>query len=447
MKSFKYPLLGVGILYFSILLAIALFVRDIPLQPSAFDITHQNLIESTGMHDPASFATAAIDIAENGWISTANEWILNLWPPGFILLEALILKVFGADAPVILVLQILAASLFSFVLVLLYELLSTCVNGKFAFILPLIIFAFPVSRLFLLEPTGVVLGESFAIGLFLLSILLSFCAVEKKSVSYAVYVGICLALSAYFRSQFELILLALTGWGVLLIITSKLIRLRNTIEPELVKSVIKTIAVALLVANATTMPWRAYHWFYQGNPSWVQTGNLVFENSVKTSDQLNNASGGFLVAGGGNLVCRIDPTTCGDTANAKKLFVKTFVENPVEWYALKFDVIGKYWFSSVTNWGKVKFEPTRIDMVTNLLLLIALIAIIVLLFSRRLRMQRSWPLLLWFNSALFSSYLLIFTIIHFEVRYFYFPKIAGIFMVVILAGMYLRPVNKLDTSI
>ncbi len=155
------------------MLSFAFWVRDIPNQQDAFN-TIQQLINASKMGDPASFATAAIDIAANGWISSTNEWILNLWPPGFILLEALIIKVMGINAPVILVLQILAAGLFSIVLVQLYTQLKNSVNSRLAFILPLLIFAFPVSRVLLLQPTGISLGESFAIGFFLLGALLAF---------------------------------------------------------------------------------------------------------------------------------------------------------------------------------------------------------------------------------------------------------------------------------
>ena len=148
-------------------------MRDAPYQPDAFSITLLQLIKaSTEMGDPGSFATAAIDIAENGWISNSNKWIFDLWPPGFILLEAFILKLLGSDAPVVLILQILAAALFSVVLLLLYDFLIETFNSKIAFLLPLAIFAFPVSRVFLLQPTGVTLGESFSIGFFLISILL-----------------------------------------------------------------------------------------------------------------------------------------------------------------------------------------------------------------------------------------------------------------------------------
>lgn len=438
MKSFKRESLWIGFIYFLILLGIALWVRDIPSQDTF--ITIQQIIEESKMGDPASFATAAIDVAKNGWISNSNDWIFNLWPPGFVLLEASIIKLLGLGAPLVLVLQILAAVLFSIVLILLYDLLHTCLKRKvIAFTLPLLIFAFPVSRVFLLQPIGITLGESFAIGFFLLSILLGYRSVVRNSLSYAAYAGLSLALSAYFRSQFEILLLSLTGWGILLIIAIQLTRLRNFIETRFVKSAIKSIVIVLLIAHAATFPWRAYHWIYQGSPAWVYTSSLTVNASVLTSTDLESVGGGFVVAGGGNLVCRIDPTTCGKTENAKKLFFETFFTHPVEWYSLKFDVMGKYWFSSVQNWVTVRVEPTSVDKVTNGLLLITLIVLVVLLFARKVRAHGSWVLLMWFNASLFSAYMLIFTVAHFEVRYFYFPKIAGIFIAIIVTSLYCRP--------
>jgi len=462
MRLHKHESLWIGVVYFLILLGIALWVRDIPNQPDAFNITLQQLIKtSTTMGDPASFATAAIDIAENGWVSRANTWIFNLWPPGFILLEALILKVLGPEAPVILVLQILAAVLFSIVLTLLRNFLSESVKSKAVFILPLLIFTFPVSRVFLLQPTGISLGESFAIGFFLLCILLAFRSVQRNSLSDAVYAGICLALSAYFRSQFEIIFLALTGWGILLAIAifsisvKSLPRLNNggillaiairqyRLRESVLPGLVKTIAVVLLIAHAITIPWRAYHWIHDGSPFWVRTASITTGNSVMTSENLENAHGGFVVAGGGNLVCRIDPTTCGDIVHAKKLFFKTFITHPFEWYSLKFDVIGKYWFSSVQNWvATANVESTSADVATNGLILFALIAIAALLFTRKLRSHGAWILLMWFNISLLSAYVLIFTFAHFEVRYFYFPKIAGIVMLIIICSLYFRPIEK-----
>ena len=446
MKRLRHERWWVGVTYFLILLSIALWVRDIRNQPDAFIITLQQI--STGvthMGDPTSFATAAIDIAETGGISSANEWIFNLWPPGFILMQALIIKVLGPETLVILVLQILAVILFSIVLTLLYDILNAHVKSKVvAMTLPLLIFAFPVSRVFLLQPKGITLGESFAIGSFLVCILLSFQSIKRPSISYAVLAGFCLALSAYFRSQFEFILLVLTGWGILLVITILLTRLRRSIEPNFLRSTIKTIVVVLLVAHAATMPWRLYRWtnFYKGTPSWVQSTSLVHRNSVMTTEYLESINGSWISEGTGNLVCRIDPNACGDTANAKKLFFRTFIRHPVEWYSLKFDAIGKYWFSSLRNWSDVKINPTLMDIVTNGILLITLISLVGLSFTRKIRSHFSWVLLTWFNISLFSAYVLIFSLVHFEVRYFYFPKITIMMMFIIVACLFCRRVNK-----
>lgn len=446
MKLRKYESLWVGVIYFLILLGIALWVRDIPNQPDAFNTTIQQLIKPgvLGMSDPTSFATAAADIAENGWISSANDWIFNLWPPGFVLLEALIIKVLGSAVPVLLVLQVLAVLLFSVVLLLLYELLRRCVKSKVAFALPLLILVFPVSRAFLLQPAGVSLGESFAIGFFLIGVFLAFRSVTHNQIRHAIYAGLCLALSAYFRSQFEIILLALTGWGILLIVAIKYSRLQYSIEPKLVKSVFRTMAVTLLVAHAATIPWRAYHWIHLGYPSWVDTSTVIFVNSVRTSESLVDKEGNFVFEGAGNLVCRIDPATCGDAVHAKKLFIKTFIEHPVEWYSMKLDVIGRYWFSSVKNYSSVYHQSTSMDFVSNGLILVALISSVFLLFTRNVRSHSFWILLVWFIMSLISAYMLIFSLAHFEVRYFYFPKVAAVVMAIIVACLHYRPKTQID---
>ena len=198
-----------GAAYFAILLSIAFCVRDIPNQPDVFNTTLQHISTGAirGLDDPASFATAAIHLAKAGRISAADEWYFNLWPPGFMFMEAMIITVFGQEAPIILVLQILAVVLFSIVLLLLYQTLNLYSKYKIvAILLPLLIFALPVSRVFLLQPIGITLGESFAIGSFLLFILLALRSIECFSFRYAIFSGLFLALSAYFRSQFEFIL-------------------------------------------------------------------------------------------------------------------------------------------------------------------------------------------------------------------------------------------------
>ena len=101
-QLYKKELAKVGFAYFLILLGMALLIRDIPNELDPFITIHQ-LIKISPFGDPKYFATAAIEISEKGWVTSANEWTFNLWPPGFILMEASILKIVGPDAPVIFV--------------------------------------------------------------------------------------------------------------------------------------------------------------------------------------------------------------------------------------------------------------------------------------------------------------------------------------------------------
>jgi hypothetical protein len=429
-----------GFFYFLILLGIVLWVRDIPNQHSTFTTTLPQVIQTRSMGDPVYFATAALDIAEHGWISAGNEWTLNLWPPGFILMEAAIIKLMGRDAPVILILQVFAAVLLAFLMVLLSRLLKPWSSNAVSLLLPLVIILFPMPRVFLLQPTAITLGESFAIVFYLIAMICAIFSVQKNTLRAALYAGFFLALAAYFRSQFEIYLLALSAWGIFVVIWLSVRYLRSSDEATRLYSghLIKTIALIIVVAHLLTAPWRMYHWINQDNIKWVYTSSLTFSNSVQQSDKLNSTGGGFVVNGGGNLTCRIDPSTCGRTEEAKTLYIRTLLNHPVEWYSLKMKLIFPYWFSSVENFVTVAKLPSLIDIFTNAIYLSALVGIIVLLCMSKMRQQRLWPLLLWINLAFFTTTGLIVSLVHFEVRYFYFPKIYGLVMFLFLASVSYR---------
>lgn len=421
--------------YFLILLGLAIFVRDIPDQPDAFRASIQEVLKPGKMFDPTYFATAALEIYRTGWVGVGNQWILNLWPPGFILMEASILSIAGPETPIILIIQFLSSTLFSAVLFMSFRFLKSYLSDLAAFLLPLVVFLFPVSRLFLLQPTGVILGESFSIGFFLIALLLGLRAIHSRFLIYAFGSGVFLALSAYFRSQFEIILLGMTACGVGIYLVSLVAkRFHQKLNHNHAQN-LKSIFIILVVAHVAMFPWRIYHWVNQGSPAWVFTSSVTFENSVKTSEQLQAISAGFVVDGGGNLVCRLDPSTCGNFANAKIAFVKTFLNHPLEWYSIKAQVFSTYWFASLQDWSGAVVDSTSSENAFGWVCLLAICLCFVLFFTKRVRNDRDWILIGWFNSSLFMAYVLIFTVQQFEVRYFYFPKIFGIIMAVYLAGI------------
>ena len=62
--------------------------------------------------------------------------------------------------------------------------------------------------------------------------------------------------------------------------------------------------------------------------------------------------------------------------------------------------------------------------------------------DRKMRSDKVTVLFAWFNLSLLSVYSVIFTIAHFEVRYFYFPKIVIIYLFLIIGTIYIK--NKFN---
>ena len=130
-----------------VLMGIGLFVRDGLGLPGLFTPV-DHLTDGLRVTDPATFAMAAKDVAAHGWLSPSNAWIFHLWPPGFVLLEAAVIKSFGAGILLILALQVASCALWAATLTLQRSFLRPLVGGVTASVAPLAIFAVPVARIF-----------------------------------------------------------------------------------------------------------------------------------------------------------------------------------------------------------------------------------------------------------------------------------------------------------
>ena len=72
MRSLKHESLLVGVIYFLILLSIAVWVRDTPFEPDTLNTIKQT-INTRRAGDSTYFAQAAIEVAEHGWVSQVND--------------------------------------------------------------------------------------------------------------------------------------------------------------------------------------------------------------------------------------------------------------------------------------------------------------------------------------------------------------------------------------
>nr|WP_314363989.1 hypothetical protein [uncultured Achromobacter sp.] len=406
--------------YFVILAAYASYMSHPVRQIDAFATTARDLLTLLPS-DPGSFMTGALNIADKGWISPENNWIINLWPPGFLLLEAGLIKLIGADTPYfVYVIQLLACAAWAGVLVKFNRVLRSFVSVPLAWILPLLLFTPSVARSFLLEPSRVIFGETFSIALFFLGVL---CALQACGAAQprklAIATGVSFGLAAYFRSQFELFVLGLTFWLLVAWLWS-LLRAKHRSGKGRWMGIALT---AIISAHVVMAPWRIYHQVTMGSPKWVYTDAISFSTSVTSRDQLLSQGGAFIVEGGGGLACRIDPTTCGRLDEAPRLFVRTLLTHPLEWHAIKFGLIGNYFFASQQDMQRPGAPVTVWDTVTNAFFLIAII--VALLTGVALARRRSIyaPVLNWTNVTVVSAYYLIFIVHQYEVRYFYFGKL------------------------
>ncbi|MBO9186483.1 hypothetical protein ACQZ4Y_19530 [Rhizobium sp. L80/93] len=419
--------------YLAAIVMIAFVIPRVQFEPDAWNMTLHRLIETgVGWSDPTSFATAARDLYETGWIRIENAWIFNLWPPGLPMIEAAVLSVFGRDAPLLFILQIAAVILHTAVAVAFYFILRKYANGVIAFFGAMLPFAFPVTRVYLLQPTGVAFGETFAVGFFFLGMLASFDAISQPSYPRATMAGIALSLSAYIRSQFELILMmqALVAVALLLLAVTGVLR-RITAQPV---DVAKLLCVFIIVtsAQAALVPWRVHNLVQRGTAQWVATSSLTARNSVMADADLSAIGGNFVVLGGGNVACKVAPQTCGNLDHAESLFIRTFIHYPIEWLSYKASLMPKYWFAPMGNWVMVKNEARLSDIIYNsILAFIIAIGFVMILTLKSLKRHETWIALVLFNFTLLLSYAAISAFVQFEARYLYFPKVAGIMLFLI----------------
>jgi hypothetical protein len=404
--------------YIVTLLAIATF-QTIPF----VEVWGHNLVEAARnlpYGDPNSFATAAIDVSSTGWITEKTRWIFNLWPPGFVLLEAGLLNALGGNTPMPLILLVISAGLFAAVMV---EMRRNMPNsfGRWAGFAPLVIFCLSEARTSLLSPTGLLFGEWLAIGCFFLAIL----SVMRSSWKAAVFAGLLFAVSAYTRSQFELFLdvMLLSSVGVIIVI-----QYFNKSQNVNGWQAGKFLLTALVVAQVAMLPWRLYHWHDGNGLRWVSTGDVIAANGLATDKALKEKNGSFVVLGGGNVACHIAPEHCGETSS--RTFFKIFLEHPIIWIQEKAQFIPRFWFAPTGTLTTPHTSPDLLDVILGSVSLICIfLAISLLWFIRKKAIAQLWGSV---GLGLLVAHFFIIVFAHLEARYFFFIKIYGIFSLLLL---------------
>ncbi|RYF18468.1 MAG: hypothetical protein EOO30_03425 [Comamonadaceae bacterium] len=418
--------------YFAALLVLTPLISSTPQFPWGTPL--MALARATSFGDPVSFATGALDIARHGWITPENQWLIRLWPPGFMVLESVVVRLLGEDGPVLLPLLVLSALGCATWMTLLRQYLLRSGNGpRLAALAPLLPFAFPLSWFFLLSPLGLAFGETFSISLYLTAFLLVLLGLRAgawwKAVLAAVLAGLAVAGAAYFRSQFELLVLFLTlgGGAIFVFATLAFLFRRKTFVGA---RTLVIVAVTLVVTHAAMAPWRYHNFLHTQEPRWVYTSAVVFENALTPEARLNSLGAGFIVAGGGHLACKLEPAYCGQKDEVH--FYGAFRKNMGEWLAYKAQLVAKFWMAPPKHGAlsSADVPSSVLQKALNLAFLAILLAGLWRLWA--IRREPEFPLQAWVQLSTYGCLLAVYALVHLEARYFYLPKI---FSVVAVASL------------
>lgn len=422
MKKIFLAAFGYWLAYFFLLLAIGLLIHDMPFVPSV-SATFGQIGDRAMYSDPLNFAAAALDIRETGWIRDDKAWIFSYWPPGFMFLEAGVLRVVGMNGPFIFALQVLSCAAVAGMLCLQRRMLRALVGAPAAFLLPLVPFVFLMPRIFLLAPFGVLLGESFSIAFFISAGMLMLLAAESRwRLTLAVLSGLLLALSAYFRSQYESLVMASTGLAVPLVLWCwwRRSHTQDSFRKQTYALTMQIVVVALLVAQVGMLPWRLHNYLKLDSLKWVQTSTHIYLLSLRSDQSLIDEGQQYFVDGGGTVACHVEPAYCDQ--KDPSLFFKAFMAHPVEWYAYKLPRLSRFW--GTFPWPREAGFPPRFlaqETVNYWIYLLVLVATIPLLLL--VRAYRWWLLLTWSVASLFAAYVVFLSFAHYESRYLYLLKI------------------------
>lgn len=406
--------------------------RDNALQPDIL-IRVSDFLRFPISSDPRTFAGAGLELSRHGWLTPDSMWIFRLWPPGFAILLGSIFSIFGVEVPFLSILLVLTIMVCTFMLMTVRRYLSLYVPAAWALGLPLLPFVFSVTRFFLLEPIGLAFGEGFSVIFFITSIFMLLLAVAAGSIRRALVSGVFLALAAYFRSQYELLavcmllgaLALLVGGVVLSFIRKKSISFGKS------GSSLMLVVVAMLSAQLLMLPWRIHNYIESGSLSWVQTADLVARNGLASDEKLLGMGAKFVIIGGGNLACKLEPDYCDKTD--KSLFYDAFFRNPGKWLGYKSTFLEKFWFSDIEYFPEVvDDEDYPGDYLENSLILALALSSFCILFAAR--KMRSASLYFWVFCSFYGCFLIVFSLVQLEVRYFFLMKIFAMFCWIALAA-------------
>lgn len=393
----------------------------------------EKMRELFGLSDAGSYLGAALQLTRDGFLEAGNNWIMNLWPPGMVIVDAFLLKYIHNYVPFGVALMSLTAMVWYVVLFVFCH----AVYRMWGFLsalgfITLVVLLSPIRGYVLgywvFYADG--LGVAFFLGFLVFLTKALFSESWKVLAANSLFSGVCLALAAYLRAAYHPIqyVLVVVLVAVLLRFTVLWQSGRNRLVWAEIRAPLALLIVLTSMFSLTT-PWLEFaEGRFREQRVWVVTG----DGFIRGSWANRNEAPSFLRGVG--FACELAPERCAEIRELEKQgdlgtnfyqreMISVAARNPTQFAADRWNFFFESWKEG--------------DAAQSLLL--ALLFIWTQVLAIRLLIRGQLAALLWILTPV--ALVLPSIIGHFEIRYLLPIKL--LFLTAPFLQIWLRRVNNL----
>jgi hypothetical protein len=283
----------------------------------------QELLPVLGFSDSGNYLRGAIDL-QDLVISPDNRWIFNLWPPGQMLLLAIVIKL---GWPPVLTLIIVLTFLWSVIGAIIF-LKSARAKTWYALVPCVLILWFTDSPFVGWNQSEGALGTDGVGAAILCLLFIHFSHLWEKVSQNATFnpwiSGIVVSVILSFLSHLRIIFLFSTIFSFILVLTVKFakqsdksgtssgVRFRNLGASKVgMAQKTKLFLIIFVTFSISLVPFTLYKSQITGSISWSNS-DYQWAHRWMTDEYLIKNNAGFLIAGGANWACEIDQVRCNE---------------------------------------------------------------------------------------------------------------------------------------
>lgn len=425
----------------------------------------ERMAQIFGFGDHGSYLQAAMSLIATGHNTQQWAWVLNLWPPGMVWLDAVIIRFSPLDYGV--TIGLVTALLWSVTLaVLTWPFMRGARPTLVVLLVELALLGTSPFQSWMFDE-GLFYADGFAAGFFMLGLALIVNRVRSAApiqvwIRDGIYVGIAFAAAIYLRASYQLVPWALDAVALAIagIIIGK--RIRRLPTRDLGRQMI-LLGTAVLTIPILMHPYTTFVQQERGRTQFVMLDDLVYESVWKNHTLDTDAQ--WALDGGLSVGCDIDPGKCEliqraqtggkvyTPENLRNMLFESIVTHPLQFVANRVSYVSIQWFADelgsyfhvTTDYrsGPVTYSASNnLNPGQGLLYLVLLISAIVAAVKLAARGRWALPIIPLMALALLAP----FAIVHVEVRYLIPLKLIGLLAPVLILMLREQPLRSVSSK-